>query len=173
MDHFIYRNVPNPDIEILQFTEISDHCPIIFKFSFSQVNTESKSKTFRDVSFLKNAEKVKLYNETLNLNLAKIRENISNATDVDKSFETFNNCFLNVTNQFAPLKNISFLSNKNPRWITNEIKNLRTKKNKAYKQWKNDSSQESLLRFKLSRNKVTNLIERTKNSISQGYLIHV
>ena len=55
---------------------------------------------------MKNAEKVKLYNETLNQNLARIRENISNAKDVDESFETFNNCFLNETNQFAPLKNI-------------------------------------------------------------------
>ena len=168
LDHFIYRNVVNPDIEIMQFTEVSDHCPIIFKFSFSQVNSESKSKVFRDVSFIKNAEKVKLYYETLNQNLARIRENISNAKDVDESFETFNNCFLNVTNQFAPLKKISFLSNKNPRWITNEIKNLRTKKNKAYNQWKHDLSQESFLRFKLSRNKVTNLIKKTKKQHFTG-----
>ena len=129
-----------------------------------ELPTLSQRKKLHKDYILKSPEKVKLYNETLNLNLAKIRENISNATDVDKSFETFNNCFLNVTNQFAPLKNISFLSNKNPRWITNEIKKLRTKKIKAYKQWKHDSSQESLLRFKLSRNKVSNLFKKTKKA---------
>ena len=61
---------------------------------------------FRDTSFVKNQDAVSRYKMTLEAHLNKNSGIIYKSVDPCNAFSTFNQLFLKVTEDFAPLKSV-------------------------------------------------------------------
>ena len=85
-----------------------------------------------------------------------------NAKNAEAAFNQFQKIFRQVTDEFAPLRTFKIESNKNPKWVSNEIKNLRTHKNKAHRKWKSTRNINHLNYFKRLRAKFENLVKNAK-----------
>ena len=69
--------------------------------------------------------------------------------EMNKCFNSFQHCFQLVFDHYAPMKVYCHKSNLKPKWLTNNLKNLINKRNKAHDQWSKDRNNASL-RMKLS-----------------------
>ena len=69
---------------------------------------------------------------------------------------------MEITDEFAPFRTFQSKVGKNPKWISNELKNLRTSKNLAHCKWKKTRKNVHLEKFKLLRYKFENLVRINK-----------
>ena len=69
IDHFIYQNINNPTVEVMEQENVSDHFPILLECKFKSDEKTSKSN-FRDTSFLKNPSLVYEYRRNLQSSLS-------------------------------------------------------------------------------------------------------
>ena len=118
---------------------ITDHYPILLKWEVKP-DCSPSCQVYRDTSFLSNHRKTK-FNEILIKNLKTNHNKLSIEPDVDKAFQIFHDTFDSTLLEFAPLKSAKKTT---PAWFDNKLKNLRSKRNKAYKAWKSDTTNESL-----------------------------
>ena len=133
IDHFIYQNINNPTVEVMEQENVSDHFPILLECKFKSDENTAKSN-FRDTSFLKNPSLVYEYRRNLLISLSHNAELIQHAENIDTAFEKFEYIFEEVLEKFAPKVDIykSSLPRK-PKWYDNKVKNLRSKRNKAHR----------------------------------------
>ena len=61
-----------------------------------------------------------------------------------KCFNSFQHCFQLVFDHYAPMKVYCHKSNLKPKRLTNNLKNLINKRNKAHGQWSKDRNNASL-----------------------------
>ena len=89
---------------------------------------------------------------------------IKSCSDVTSAFAKFENVFEEVLKLFAPKVDVT-KSNipKKPKWYDNKLKNLRTKRNKAHRNWKcNKSDPTKLARFQELRKNFENSVTKSK-----------
>ena len=151
IDHFIFQNL-NGDAEVLEHQNFSDHYPIVFKFLIGE-EKPNDVLSFRDTKFLNKPELRFEYQKLLRQKLNMSAMEILNTTDINESFGIFNKVFLEVTNIFAPIKNARQTCNKLPKWFSNKLKNMKTKRNLYHKNWKMNKNEANLKKFKLARDK--------------------
>ena len=123
-------------VEVLEHQNFTDHNSVILWRT-----TEDISKIdlmFRDTSFVKK-DAVSRYKIALEAYLNKNSDIIYKRVDPCNAFSTFNQLFLKVTEDFAPLK-----SGKNkqkvPKSFDNRLKILRQKRNHAYYKYKENKN---------------------------------
>ena len=145
IDHFIYNNINEVTVDVLEHQSFSDHHPVRMNWN-AQSQKINQRFPFRDTSFLKNKEKLHMFKTELMISLTNLEGQISDEDDVNSAFGLFDNTFRQVLNKFAPLK---FHSDKNankcPKWFNNSLKNLRTRRNKAHSKWKKEPKNKILL----------------------------
>ena len=102
LDHFIHQNCASPEFSVLTHENFSDHYPILMKWTIN-VDTEEKYLPFRDISFIKDQDKVSNYLTDLDWSLRN-RCHFLDSDSTNEMFTKFNNLFLETTNKYAPLK---------------------------------------------------------------------
>ena len=162
LDHFIYQNLSESEISVLQEEEVADHYPTVFHWSI-QTSSESKKVAYRNTSFLKNPSQVQSFQEKLYEELENSYEQIILEKSVNSCFNSFTDIFEEVLNVFAPLKTCTNKNKETPPWYDNKLKSLRNKRNKAHKNWKmNPHNSDYLKVFKDLRNTFQKTLETTK-----------
>ncbi len=58
--------------------------------------------------------------------------------DINSLFEDFQEVIVKVTDTFAPVKTVHEVRKDKPKWFSNTLKNLRTKRNGLHKEWSQD-----------------------------------
>ena len=126
LDHFIYQNLgKHVSVEVLEHQNFTDHNPVILKWQTSE-DINKNDLMFRDTSFVKNQDAVSRYKMALEAHLNKNSGIIYKSVDPCNAFSKFNQLFLKVTEDFAPLKSVDN-KQKIPKWFDNRLKNLRQK----------------------------------------------
>ena len=135
LDHFIYQNLgKHVSVEVLEHQNFTDHNPVILTWRTSE-DINKNDLMFRDTSFVKNQDAVSRYKMALEAHLNKNSDTIYKSVDPCNAFSTFNQLFLKVTEDFAPLKSVDN-KQKVPKWFDNRLKNLRQKRSHAYYKYK-------------------------------------
>ena len=127
-DHFITQNIDNQTNEVLQFQNFSDHYPLLLNPNVES-NAKEKTQTCRDLYFLKDPKCIRNYLFCLSNKLILIKTHILINKSVQKLSKLFKDSFLEITNEFAPMKTIIASKPKNPKWQCNELKKLKNTKN--------------------------------------------
>ena len=160
IDHIIHQNITSPECLVLENQSFSDHYPVLIKWR--KCCDVHPTFIYRDTSFLKNVKEVCRYKSKLKNYLDAYKTTMLNAKNAEAAFNQFQKIFRQVTDEFAPLRTFKIESNKNPKWVSNEIKNLRTHKNKAHRKWKSTRNINHLNYFKRLRAKFENLVKNAK-----------
>ena len=87
----------------------------------------------RDTSFLKSKKEICRYKSELRNHFDAYKTTILNVVNADAALNQFQKFFLQITDEFAPFRTFTNESNKNPKWVSNEIKKLRTHENMAHR----------------------------------------
>ena len=77
-----------------------------------------------------------------------LRKKITTCTNPSNAFNAFSSVFLDVTDRFAPLIQLGRDKQKQPKWFSNKLKNLKSKKNIAHRYWKGSDDNSWLEKFK-------------------------
>ena len=160
IDHIIQLNCVSPQVFVLEHQSFSDHYPLTIKWKTTQKCSEVDA--FRDTPFLKSPAKVKQFKVTLHEHLRSFKIYIVEAADADEAFNNFKRLFMEITDEFAPFRTFQSKVGKNPKWISNELKNSRTSKNLAHCKWKKTRKNVHLEKFKQLRYKFENLVRINK-----------
>ena len=135
IDHFIYKNLSDAKTKVMQYEEIADHYPILIIWPVKQISSDSKH-TFRDTNFLKYKSKLSFFLKDLKLSFEANENGILLMEDPEQAFDSFQSIFEKVINRYAPIKKINPSKKPRPPWFNNALRNLRTKRNKAHRNWK-------------------------------------
>ena len=101
------------------------------------------------------------YVNDLNQHLKNNEQSIFSQSDVNEAFDIFNEHFLEVINVYAPMT-ISKTKSKCPQWFCNKLKNLKTKRTKAHRKWKENQCEPPLAAFTKARDNLKKEIITTK-----------
>ena len=110
-----------------------------------------------------------------NANIESIRSSLNNIdwdrlftnTNVNKQVEIFNNCLTNVINNYIPNKTIT-IDDKDPPWLTSQIKNKINFKNDLYKNFlQNGRSHDDFYKIREACNSVNQSIIESGNAKSK------
>ena len=153
----IYTNVLNKNISSgLFITDISDHLPN-FQITYELLVTKDtndqhlKSYLIRDISDERLSEfKHKISNIQW--------DNILNGNNPNSQYNDFIEVFQKIYNDCFPLKELKTSKHIDKKWMTNSLINACKKKNMLYKQFLHLKTQESELRYKQYKNKLTSII---------------
>ena len=110
---------------------------------------------------------MKIFNlESFLIDLKKNLNSVSltNEQSVHQSFDNFINSYTNTLDHHAPLRNLTRKEKKLKQkpWITKAILTANAHKNKLYKQYLNQKTDESFHEYKKYRNKLTHIKENSK-----------
>ena len=119
----------------MQYEEIADHDPILIIWPVKQICSDS-IYTFRDTNFLKYKSKLSFFLKHLKLSFEANENGILLMEDPLQAFDSFQSIFENVLNRYAPIQKINPSKKPHPPGFNNALKNLRTKSNKAHRNWK-------------------------------------
>ena len=163
IDHFIYQNINSPTVEIMEQENISDHFPIVLECQFNSTERNASSN-FRDTSFLNKPELIDKYRKSLQCSLSRRAADIKSSSDITTAFAEFENVFEEVLELFAPKVDVTKNTMpRKPKWYDNKLKNLRTKRNKAHRNWKRDkNNQVKLTHFQELRKNFENSVTKAK-----------
>ena len=163
IDHIITQrnNIQTNTIK----TTISDHFTVMADFC---VKTESYSNThsytFRNLRNLKNENAVNFL-FFLNHELGKMNETAL----IDDKVEYLAKTIMRCVDKYAPERKMNKLTS-NQSWITNEIKNLITKRDALFQKWILSPTEENHKAYKTIRNKVTQIIRTGKKQANYDAL---
>ena len=147
---------------MLRFQNFSDHYPIRLN-SNVESGANAITQTCRNLSFLKDPNCIRNYLFCLSNKLSLITTHILTCQSVRKSIKPFNDFFLDITSEFAPIKLFIASKTKNPKWLCNDYKKtLRTLKNDAHRKWKQSRKLCLLDKIKKLRNKLDLHIKKSK-----------
>ena len=115
------------------------------------------------------------YGENTNDNIMKLNDflalqnwqTVSNADNVNESYNNFVEIFLHLYNLSCPIKHCK-LKNNNNTWFTNGIRNACRKKNNLYIKFRTNPTLYNENKYKKYENKLTNII---RNCEKQFYSI--
>ena len=82
--------------------------------------------------------------------------------DPEQAFDSFQSIFEKVLNRYAPITKINPSKKPHPPWFNNELKNLRSKRNKAHRNWKKNTENSILL------NTFTNLRKKFEQAVKMN-----
>ena len=160
IDHIIHQNITSGECLVLEHLSFSDHYPVLIKWRKSY--NVSPTFIYRDTSFLKKMLEICRYKSDLHA----YKTTILNAVNADAAL-SISKLFLQITDEFAPFRTFKNESNKNPKWVSKEIKNLRTHKNKPHRKWKSTRNISQLINFKRLRAKFENSVKIAKKDFTQ------
>ena len=120
-----------------------------------------------------NKTKIPIYNRKIFLykrgNYGAFKDDLQRADwgslkddNVDIYASNFTDKILELTNKHIPNKTIK-VRQSDPRWLTNKIKQLIRKKKRLYDKYKQTLGINDFEKYKLTRNKVTNAIRKSKS----------
>ena len=137
LDHFLYQNIPSFKSNILLHQNIADHHPILASWLVNDLDQTDAQCKFRNTKFIHDESRRQLFLHELQEHLSLRENEILSSRDPSLAFEIFNSSFIKVFDKFAPMQNEKEIkSNNKPKWLTNSLKNLKTKRNKAHKKGK-------------------------------------
>ena len=119
-------------VEVVEYQILSHHYPLLLKWE-SKHNNGGSSKIFCDTNFLKSESQVNGFQISFDENLIEYCHLIHGSLDLEKAFNTFESVFTNVTDRCAPLVEVQTFLWIIPKWFTNYLKNLRSKRYRAHK----------------------------------------
>ena len=164
LDHFIYQNIPSFKSNILFHQNVADHYPILASWLVNDLDQTDAQCKFRNTKFIHVESRRQLFLHELQEHLSLREVEILSSRDPSIAFEIFNSSFIKVFDKFAPMQNEKEIkSNNKPKWLTNSLKNLKTKRNKAHRKWKsNPNNQDYLANFKIQRKNFENAYKKIK-----------
>ena len=126
--------VPSFKSNILFHQNIADHYPILASWLVNDLDQTDAQCKFRNTKFIHDESPRQLFLVELQQQLSLREVEILSSRDPSIAFEIFNKSFIKVFDKFAPMQNETLIkSNNKPRWLTNSLKNLKTKRNKAHR----------------------------------------
>ena len=166
LDHFIYQNIPSFKSNILFHQNIADHYPILASWLVNDLDQTDTQCKFLNTKFIHDESRRQLFLHELQEHLSVREVEILSSRDPSIAFEIFNSSFIKVFDKFAPMQNEKEIkSNNKSKWLTNSLKNLKTKRNKAHRKWKsNPNNQDYLANFKIQRKNFENAYKKSKKS---------
>ena len=153
IDNIFTNNLQNNHFSGLLINDISDHLPIFtVQLSCLERKLYTKYITVRNTD-----------DEAINaFRLALDKENwanIFNTDDVNICYDNFLNKFLQLFNEFCPVKQIKTSQNKVYKpWFTNGLKNACRKKNQLYAKYLSSNCNQALEKYKKYKNKLTKIL---------------
>ena len=145
LDHFIYQNLDKQvSVEGLKHQNFTDHNPFVLTWRANE-DINKIDLMLRDNSFVNNKDAVSRYKMALEAYLNKNSDIIYKSFDPCDAFSTFNQLFLKMTENFAPLKSVDN-KQKIPKWFDNRLKNLRQKRNHTYYKYRENKNNHELLK---------------------------
>ena len=138
--------------------DVSDHMPIFMissKLKFKNVRKQKKIKVRKE-----NSQNISALNKDLE---REGWQDVYSQNDVNKAYEAFINKLIYYYDKNIPLVESRTKKNKpqNP-WITKGIFNSLKIRNKLYKSYVNKPSEQSLVKYKQYRNRLTSIIKTSK-----------
>ena len=131
MDQFIYQNLFNKKVEVLELQGIVDHYPVKIMLS-AKIERENSRKVFRDISFTKSPSLVLEYKNSLLQHIQAKEDLIYQNNCPCSACREFSRLFREVTDFFAPIRNAKKKSQM-PVWFNKRLKNLRSKRSEAHR----------------------------------------
>ena len=163
LDHFIYQNLFNEKLEVLEMEGIADHYPVKIMLS-AKIERENTRKFFRDISLTKSRSLVLEYKKSMLQHIQANEDLIYQNNCPCSAFSDFSRLFREVTDFFAPIRNAKKKS-KMPLWFNKRLKNLRSKRNEAHSKWKREKENTNLLeQFRNRRHLLEKEIKMAKRS---------
>ena len=93
--------------------------------------------------------------------------------DPENQWELIKSTFLNIFDNYAPVKRIRVKNViRNKPWITNDIKTAIQRRNKLYKEFMQSKCDEKWKQYKVARNKINNMINRSRFHYLQNSFGH-
>ena len=164
LDHFIYQNIPSFKPNILFHQNIADHYPILASWSVNELDQTDAQSKLRNIKFIHDESRRELLLHELQEHLSLRSVEIISSRDPSIASEIFNSSFIKVFDKFPPMQNEKVIkSNNKPKWFTNSLKNLKTKRSKAH--WKceiNPNNPDYLANFKIKRKNFENEYKKIK-----------
>lgn len=159
IDNILTNNYCNVSSKILT-TDISDHFPtvLITRTKIKQNLSNDKIPTYKRNYSNNNVNHLK--EKLSKINWCQTLEN-KNAND---DYTKFNNTLIKLVDECIPLKKYKANRKKEPvsPWITKGLLKSINQKNKLYKKYKQYSTEDNLRKYKVYRNKLHNLIRKSK-----------
>ena len=121
LDHFIYQNLFNENVEVLEMQGITDHYPVKRMLS-AKTERENTRKFFRDISFTKGPSLVLEYKKSLLQHIQANEDLIYQNNCPCSAFSEISRFFREVTDFLAPIRNAKKKS-KMPLWFNKRLKN--------------------------------------------------
>ena len=166
LDHFILQNIPSFKSNILFHQNIANHYPILASCLVNDLDHTDAQCKLRNAKFFHDESRRQLFllEVQQHLSLREIEMLISR--DPSIAFEIFNSSFKKVFDKFAQIQNEKEIkSNNKPKWLTNSLKNLKTKRKKAHRKWKsNPNNPDYLANFRIQRKNFENAYRKSKKS---------
>ena len=140
-------------------TDISDHLPTIVTTTCTVPNRSSNNK-YMYKRLLTDGNVSKLRHKLSNIEW----DNVLQGDNVNDDYDIFLKTFTETYNDCIPTKKCVFNNRKEPKspWITNGLLKSINTKNKLYKEFINNPTQQRTQKFKTYRNKLHNLIRKSK-----------
>ena len=104
LDHFIYQNLLNEKVEVLEIQGITDHYPVKIMLS-AKIERENTRNFYRDISFTKSPSLVLEDKKSLLQHLQANEDLIYQNNCPCSAFSEFSRLFREVTDFFAPIRN--------------------------------------------------------------------
>ena len=154
IDHIItQKNIQTDTIK----ATISDHFTVMADLGIkTESYSNTNSYTSRNLRNLKNENAIKFL-FFLNHELGKMNK----AAPIDDKVEYLAKTIMRCVDKYAPERKMNKLTPKQS-WITNEIKNLITKRDALFQKWILSPTEENHIAYKTIRNKVTHIIRTEK-----------
>ena len=162
LGHFIYQNIASFKSNIPFHQNIADHYPILASWSINDLDQTDARCKFRNKKFIQDESRRQLFLHELQEHLSLREVEILRSPDPRIAFEIFNSSFLRSLISLPPMQNEKEIkSNNKPKWLTNSLKNLKTKRNKAHREWKsNPNNPDYLANFKIKRKNFENAYKK-------------
>ena len=160
LDH-IYSNINSQKIQCQTIdNDISDHQPVLVRLNCNVTNDNNVVLTRRD---MRKFDKTKFLTD-----LQQEMNSLSNHyfTNIDNLVNEFLNKYENTINKHAPLIKIKKKDQKlqSKPWITSELFKLIKRKNRLFKSYIKQKTEESRIIYKTVRNKLTHLLNMSKRN---------
>ena len=149
-------------------SDISDHLPIFSIVFGDYLRKDSNSFTIRDTS----EKRVNEFRHKLENTNWDFSDQANNANDPNTAYNIFIDKYTGLFDACFPFKTIKgkALNSFRKPWLTKSLLRSINKKNKLYKQYLRHRSNEKLLKYKMYKNKLTDLLRVAKSLYFQNQI---
>lgn len=157
IDFFVTNHPPSIITADTIYVDISDHLPVFMLLEKKTVREKKKHHVYQDISS-QNLTKFREITEKLTW------ESVYKEGDCNKAYETFLTELSNIYNDCFPLKTTRRINRCRKPWMTKDIVDQITIKDRLYEKFVRTKDNKFLTRFRQVRNRLNKIVKKAKKT---------